>query len=86
MQAIVTKFVGATNHQGSRIIAKCQAKRMVVPWDHSLDVQANHEAAARALAQKLGWLSYGQWIGGAMPDDSGYCYVCATPIEIRIGP
>lgn len=84
MQAITTKFLPATNHQGSRILAKCQAKRITVPWDHALDEQANHEAAARQLATKLGWLSYGQWIGGALPDDSGYAYVCACTIKVRI--
>ena len=84
MQAIVTKFCPATNSNGSRISVRCQAKRITVPWDHALDVQANHEEAARQLATKLGWLSYGQWIGGALPDDSGYAFVCAASIKIKV--
>jgi len=76
MQAIVTKFLPATNHHGSRVLAKCQAKRMSVPWDHSKHVEENHGAAALALATALGWSDYGKWSGGALPDDSGYAFVC----------
>jgi hypothetical protein len=37
-QAITTKFIGPTNHRGSRISVRCQAKRIVVGWDHALDM------------------------------------------------
>jgi len=77
MQAIITKYLGATNSNGARVRAKCQAKAITVPWDHSLGVEGNHDAAARELAAKLGW-RYGNWHRGGMPDGTGNCYVLAT--------
>ena len=53
-QAIVTKFLGPTNSRGARIVARAQAGKITVSWDHSLNVDANHTAAARALAEKMG--------------------------------
>lgn len=77
MQAIVTKFVGATNSRGSRIIARCQAKWITVSYDHALNADGNHAAAAQQLAESLGWTgdAYGRLVGGGMPDGSGNCYV-----------
>lgn len=78
-QAIVTKFLGPTNHRGSRVKAKCQAESITVSWDSNLDINENHTAAATALAQKMGWLMVDgrkfQLLGGAMPDSRGNCYV-----------
>lgn len=48
-QAIVTTFRGPTNHNGSRVLARCEAKKISVPWDHALDAGANHAAAALQL-------------------------------------
>lgn len=75
MQAIVTKFYGPTNFRGARVMARCQAKRISVAWDHALGVEENHMAAARTLAEELGWA--GLWYGGDMPDGMGNVYVCA---------
>ena len=55
-QAIETRFLGPTTARGSRVSARCDAGRIVVPWDHALNPVENHAAAARALAVKLGWL------------------------------
>jgi len=78
-QAIVTKYLGPTNHRGSRIKAKCQSGSITVSWDSNLHINENHTAAATALAQKMGWLMVDgrkfQLLGGAMPDSSGNCYV-----------
>lgn len=71
--AIVTKFVGPTNHRGSRVIARCIDTRITHSWDHRLNPDGNHMAAARKLADKLGWPE--PLLGGALPDDSGYCFV-----------
>ena len=54
-QAITTRYLVPTNHRGSRIVAKCDAGRLVVSWDHALNTTENHAAAARALAGELGW-------------------------------
>lgn len=72
-QAITTKYAGPTDHHDSRVIAKCQAKRIIVPWDRALDVAANHERAALMLVAQLGWSGF--WAGGALPDGHGYCFV-----------
>lgn len=71
LQAITTKYIGPTNTRGARIVAKAQAGRLVVPYDHSLEVSANHAAAARAFAQKWDW--DGTWVGGGT--DEGACFV-----------
>lgn len=66
MQAIETEYRGPTNTRGSRIIARAQAGRISVPYDHALDFDENHDAAARALVVKLGWL--GSWVGAQVPN------------------
>ncbi len=71
-QAIVTKFHGPTNKIGARVSAKADAGRIMVSWDHSLDVDSNHYRAALALATKLQWGD--KLAGGGLPG-SGYCFV-----------
>lgn len=45
-------------------------------YNHELDPDENHAAAAAALARKLGWA--GLWHGGGRPDSKGNMYVnCA---------
>lgn len=77
-QAITTRYIGPTNHRGARIRASAQVGSVLVGWDHALDVQANHAAAAKSLADKFGWLGdeHSQSMhGGALPDDRGYAFV-----------
>lgn len=85
-QAIVTKYLGPTNNRGARIVARTYAKRMVVAWDYSLGVDMNHQVAANALAKKLNWLEPGngqkyEYVGGSMPDDTGYCFVQVEAVK-----
>ena len=77
MQAIVTKYIGPTNSRGSRVKATCQAGSITVGWDDGLDQDDNHDAAAVALARKLGWTgpSYGKMARGALPSGAGNVYV-----------
>ena len=58
MQAIETKFIGATNHKPSRIraVSGNGHHRLMVSYDYELSQEGNHEAAALALATKLDWL------------------------------
>lgn len=72
-QAIVTKWFGPTNSRGSRVKAKAAAGSITVSWDYGLNVADNHAAAARALADKLGWP--GAWVGGGTPGEDGYVFV-----------
>lgn len=75
-QAIVTKYFGPTNTRGSRIKASASAGSKTVPYDHALNINDNHAAAAKAFAEKLEW--EGKWFGGGMPDESGNVYVCTS--------
>jgi len=81
MQAIVTKYLGPTNCRGGRVVAWCEAGRIVVGWNHAIGIPENHEGAARALVKKLGWDDrryYRRWVLGALPQNTGgYVLVCA---------
>jgi hypothetical protein len=82
MQTIVTKYHGPTNTRGSRISASCAAGRISLAYDHALNADGNHDAAALALINKLGW--YGQyyasgWFRGGQPDGTGNVYVLGDP-------
>ncbi len=79
MQAITTKFRGPTDTRGSRVIARAAAGSLTHAWDYALDYEGNHTAAARALAEKLGWA--GQWVGGGLPDGSGDTFVCVDRVS-----
>jgi len=84
-QAIVTKYLCPTNHKCARIKAYADAGAVTISWDHALNVEDNHYAAAKSLADKYGWLDapYNQYlVGGGMPQNSDYafCYVM-VPIE-----
>lgn len=71
-QAIQTKYLGPTNYRGARVKASAEAGSVTLSWDHALNVDRNHMAAAQALATKLE--SSGLWVGGALPGP-GYAYV-----------
>jgi hypothetical protein len=68
--AIVTKFIGASNHRPSRIkattlgwIAEGQKRPSVtISYPHELNTHAAHLSAAKALINKLGWA--GAWHAG----------------------
>lgn len=55
MQAIRTRFLGATNTRAARIVARCEARSITIPWDYSLGIEANHVNARNALCERLGW-------------------------------
>lgn len=74
-QAIITKYLPASNIKGSRIKASAAAGSITLHLDNALNAEANHAKAAEALANKFGWR--GAWHIGGMPNDSGYCFVCS---------
>ena len=58
MLAITTKYLPATATRGSRLVASScslcacgQKRRARVSWDHELNAEDNHEAAALALLE-----------------------------------
>ena len=69
MQAIRTMFIGPTNFRGSRIIAASYKFRTVMPYDHELDLDANHERAA-VLHSVKAWTSPVTLKAGVLPDGS----------------
>ena len=73
-QTISTKYIGPTDFRGSRVKARSSSGLSVtLSWDDALNVDANHRAAALALATKLKWS--GRWIAGAAGDGRGNVYV-----------
>ena len=85
MTIIETRFLGPTNHRGSRYKATAGngAGSLTVEADHRLGLEENHYHVARLLASKLGWFHdeqrgdhYGRWFGGGT--DRGFTFVCAV--------
>ena len=76
VQAITTKYFGPSNVKGSRVKATASAGSITLHWDHALNAEQNHTAAAKALVDKFKW--NGQYVQGGLPNDSGYCFVCLT--------
>lgn len=81
-QAIATKFLGPTNFRGARIKAKAEAGSVTVAWDYALGIEANHRAAAVALALKLGWT--GHWHGGGGLPGAGFVFVNSSNSEFAV--
>ena len=77
-QAIVTKYLGYTNHRSSRIKASARrAGSVVVPYDHTLSPANNHIGACVVLTRKLKW--DGNWAMGDL-SASEYVFVrCTQP-------
>lgn len=70
-QAIITKYLPATNYKGSRIKATASAGSVTIPYPHAASSNDCHKLAAVALAKRLGW--YGEWIAGSL--DKGEVFV-----------
>lgn len=68
MQAIITKYLPATNSRGSRIKATCSSGSVTIPYPYELSGQAVHRAAAEALVAKLFPGTTAALLGGGLPD------------------
>lgn len=77
MQTIETKYHGPTNARGSRISATASScrKRVWISYDHALNAENNHRAAARKLMAALNWT--GRYVGGHT--QTGMVFVNAGP-------
>jgi hypothetical protein len=62
-----------TKKSGTRVRVTAQPGTKIYPWDHALNAEKNHAAAARKYAADLGWT--GKWVGGLMPDGKSYVFV-----------
>ncbi|AKA60938.1 hypothetical protein [Enterobacteria phage JenP1] len=77
-QAIITKFLAATNTLGPRVVAKSWNSKVTVGWDYRLDIIGNHRAAAEELIKKLNakaGVEFEILAGGELPDQSGYAFI-----------
>lgn len=73
-KAIFTKYLPATNVKGSRIKAYAEGGNQVVrSYDHALNADQNHAAAAKALASKMGWA--GHYVQGGHADGKQSVFV-----------
>lgn len=55
MKAITTRYFGAGNVRGARIMATDGDNRIYVPYDYASSDDGPHDRAAIALCKKLGW-------------------------------
>ncbi len=88
-QAIVTKYIGATNTRGSRIKAICARGSITISYPHGADATESHVIAAQELCNKFiaeDVKEYGSEQGtfwglprlvGSMPDGN-CCHVFVT--------
>lgn len=75
MQGIITKYLGPTTHNCSRIKVKTSGSKpisMSVSYDAALSTYDNHAKAAAKLAERLAW--YGRWFSCDL-NNSGYVFV-----------
>lgn len=72
MQAIITKYLPATNTRGSRVKATAASGLSItIEWDYAIDIEENHTQAAKALCKKLGWTN--ELVSGGLK--TGYAFV-----------
>jgi len=72
-QAIETKYLGPTNFRSGRIKARAWSGSVTVPYDHALNTEDNHRAAALLLQAKYGWK--GTFAQGGNAAGNGYVFV-----------
>lgn len=77
-QAIITKYHGPTNFRGARVSARSQAGARFYAWDDAKGQEENHDSAAMAYAESLGWAVGRVLLSGELPDGTGNAYVLAS--------
>lgn len=77
MKAIITKYLPATNKNGSRIKASAEGVKSVsVSFNYDLNTEQNHAAAAGKLCEKYGWTK--KLVSGGLPDQTGFAFCFAN--------
>jgi hypothetical protein len=82
MKAILTKYLGPTDHRGSRVKASDGDNSVILPWRSEWDHNGNHDTAAIALCRRLEW--GGKLCRGGLRQggqDTGNVYVWVTDDE-----
>ena len=72
-QAIETKYLRATDVRGAGIKATAWGGSVTIGYDHALNTEGAHKAAADALIAKLGW--QGTFAQGGNAKGDGYVFV-----------
>jgi hypothetical protein len=72
-QAIETKYIRATDVRGSSIKATAYGGSITIGYDHALNTDGAHKAAADALIAKMGWT--GTFTQGGNAKGNGYVFV-----------
>lgn len=69
---INTKWLGPTNHKGSRVKATdtWTGKCLIDSWDHATGVNENHCRVAKIHAASMGWT--GLFVAGDAKDGNSY--------------
>ena len=76
MKAIRTKYLGATNHRGSRIKADdYEGHSVTISYPHELSGEAVHRKAADALTAKMDWPT--DLVGGGTDIGYVFCFMAA---------
>ena len=70
LQAIVTKYLSPSDTRGARIKATCAEGSITRAYDYTLDLDAQHHAAAIDLCNKLGWV-FSRLHSGVLPNGDG---------------
>lgn len=75
MIAIFTRYLGPTNHRGSRYRAQtADGRRVTVAANYAIDASDNHARAARVLARRIGLAPCTLARFGDTPDRKGYVF------------
>ncbi len=85
MKAIKTRYLGPTDHRGSRIKATAEGIResVTVPYPHEMNSGPDaHSVAALALCRKMGW--DGTLIAGGLDDCYVFTFANSQSYEINL--
>lgn len=83
-QSITTKYLGPTDRTGSRIKATSSGGlSRTVHYDHALDLDDNHKAAAVALCKKMEWKGKLAVGGGVKGTGNVYVFIDTDTFEIK---
>lgn len=78
MDAILTKYHGATNTKGARITARMVGvKTVTLPYPYEMNGRAAHTAAACAMMARAQWPVNADYVVGDIPQ--GYVFVRVMP-------
>ena len=83
--AVRCKYLGPTNHLGSRISVQRyegatwgkDPNRLIISWDYALNIGENYAEAVRQYVEKANW--GGQWVTSNITD--GAVAVCIDVIK-----